>query len=80
MAGWEPTRRLAWPGVGGLRRSEVWERMAPSLHVPLVIYDPVHAFPAHRVPGIVRDIDVVPTRLWPAGPADAAGWRAARWR
>ncbi len=35
----------------------------PSLHVPLIIYDPVHAFPAHRVPGIVRDIDVVPTLL-----------------
>lgn len=35
----------------------------PSLHVPLLIYDPVHAFPAHRVPGIVRDIDVVPTLL-----------------
>lgn len=35
----------------------------PSLHVPLLIYDPVHRFPAHHVPGIVRDIDVVPTLL-----------------
>lgn len=46
----------------------------PSLHVPLVIYDPVHAFPAHHVPGIVRDIDVVPTLLALLGvppPTDA---------
>lgn len=46
----------------------------PSLHVPLLIYDPVHRFPAHRVPGIVRDIDVVPTLLSLLGvtpPADA---------
>lgn len=46
----------------------------PSLHVPLVVYDPVHRFPAHRVPGIVRDIDVVPTLLQLLGvpsPADA---------
>ena len=35
----------------------------PSLRVPLVIYDPIHRFPPHRVPGIVRDIDVVPTLL-----------------
>ena len=32
-----------------------------ALHIPLVIYDPVHRFRAHRVPGIVRDVDVAPT-------------------
>ena len=31
-----------------------------SLQIPLLIYDPVHRFPAHAVPGIVRDIDLVP--------------------
>ncbi len=34
-----------------------------SLRVPLVIYDPRHKFPAHAVPGIVRDLDLVPTLL-----------------
>lgn len=34
-----------------------------ALHVPLIIYDPVHRFPAHHVPGLVRDIDIVPTLL-----------------
>lgn len=31
------------------------------LRIPLLIYDPVHRFPAHAVPGIVRDVDVAPT-------------------
>lgn len=38
-----------------------------ALHIPLVIYDPVHRFPAHRVPGIVRDVDVAPTLAALAG-------------
>ncbi len=31
------------------------------LHIPFVIRDPVHHFPPHRVPGIVRDVDIAPT-------------------
>jgi arylsulfatase A-like enzyme len=31
------------------------------LHIPLVVYDPTHPFAAHRVPGIVRDVDLAPT-------------------
>lgn len=34
-----------------------------SLHVPLLIYDPTHGFRPHRVPGLVRDLDVLPTVL-----------------
>jgi len=34
-----------------------------ALRVPLIIHDPIHRFPPHRVPGLVRDIDVVPTLL-----------------
>jgi arylsulfatase A-like enzyme len=34
-----------------------------ALRVPLLLYDPVHHFPAHHVPGLVRDIDVLPTLL-----------------
>lgn len=34
-----------------------------ALHVPLILFDPVHRFPAHHVPGLVRDIDIVPTLL-----------------
>jgi arylsulfatase A-like enzyme len=41
--------------------------------VPLLFYDPLHRFPAHHVPGLVRDIDIVPTLLdlldLPAPPA-----------
>lgn len=47
-----------------------------SLRVPLLIYDPVHKFAPHAVPGLVRDLDVVPTLLQLAGvqnkPADTA--------
>jgi arylsulfatase A-like enzyme len=38
-----------------------------ALHIPLVIYDPVHEFPAHTVPGLVRDIDLAPTLAALAG-------------
>ncbi len=31
------------------------------VHIPLVVWDPVHRFPAHAVPGIVRDVDLAPT-------------------
>ena len=31
------------------------------LHIPLVVLDPVHRFPPHAVPGIVRDVDLAPT-------------------
>lgn len=34
-----------------------------SLRVPLLVVDPVHRFPAHAVPGLVRDLDLVPTLL-----------------
>jgi arylsulfatase A-like enzyme len=34
-----------------------------ALHVPLIVYDPVHHFPPHHVPGLVRDIDLLPTVL-----------------
>lgn len=30
-------------------------------HVPLILVDPVHKFPAHDVAGIVRDVDLAPT-------------------
>ncbi len=30
-------------------------------HVPLVIFDPTHAPAPHDVPGVVRDVDVLPT-------------------
>jgi len=34
-----------------------------SLRVPVVIHDPIHRFPPHAVPGLTRDIDLVPTLL-----------------
>lgn len=34
-----------------------------ALRVPLLVLDPVHGFSAHHVPGVVRDIDVLPTVL-----------------
>ena len=34
-----------------------------ALRVPLIIYDPIHRFPPHHVPGLVRDIDLLPTLL-----------------
>lgn len=34
-----------------------------ALRVPLIIYDPVHRFAPRHVPGLVRDIDLVPTLL-----------------
>ncbi|MFO0579284.1 MAG: sulfatase-like hydrolase/transferase [Polyangia bacterium] len=34
-----------------------------SLRVPLLLLDPVHRFAPHAVPGLVRDIDLVPTLL-----------------
>lgn len=34
-----------------------------TTHIPLLVYDPIHAFHAHHVPGIVRDIDLTPTLL-----------------
>jgi arylsulfatase A-like enzyme len=30
-------------------------------HIPLLVFDPVHKFPAHAVPGVVRDVDLAPT-------------------
>jgi arylsulfatase A-like enzyme len=36
-------------------------------HIPLLVVDPVHGFPAHRVPGIVRDVDLAPTLAALAG-------------
>jgi len=44
-----------------------------SLRVPLLIYDPVHRFAPHAVPGLVRDIDVLPTLLTLLGAAVPAG-------
>jgi arylsulfatase A-like enzyme len=38
-----------------------------ALHIPLVVYDPVHKFPAHAVPGLVRDVDLAPTLAALAG-------------
>jgi arylsulfatase A-like enzyme len=32
-----------------------------ALHIPFVVKDPIHKFKPHRVPGIVRDVDVAPT-------------------
>ncbi|MSP62951.1 MAG: hypothetical protein EXR72_21975 [Myxococcales bacterium] len=37
------------------------------LHIPLVIHDPVHRFPPHTVPGVVRDVDLAPTLAALAG-------------
>jgi hypothetical protein len=34
-----------------------------SLRVPLLLLDPIHRFAPHGVPGLVRDIDLVPTLL-----------------
>jgi arylsulfatase A-like enzyme len=44
-----------------------------SLRVPLLVYDPVHRFAPHAVPGLVRDIDVLPTLLGLLGAAAPAG-------
>lgn len=45
-----------------------------ALRVPLIIYDPVHRFTPHHVPGLVRDIDLVPTLLGLVdAPADGGG-------
>lgn len=43
-----------------------------SLQVPLLIYDPVHRFAPHAVPGLVRDIDLLPTLLALLGQEGAA--------
>lgn len=44
-----------------------------SLRVPLLVYDPVHRFTPHAVPGLVRDIDVLPTLLSLLGAAVPPG-------
>jgi arylsulfatase A-like enzyme len=45
---------------------------AHAMQIPLLIHDPVHRFPPHTVPGIVRDIDLAPTLMQLLGlPAKA---------
>lgn len=44
-----------------------------SLRVPLLLLDPVHRFRPHAVPGLVRDIDLVPTLLGLVGARALAG-------
>lgn len=43
-----------------------------SLQIPFLVYDPVHRFAPHSVPGIVRDVDLVPTLLELLGAPAAA--------
>ena len=44
-----------------------------TLHIPLLIFDPVHKFPAHAASDIVRDIDLAPTLSALAGVPFAGG-------